>query len=444
VNVLQVGPRNSAPRAVYHLATCFQQERYSSSSSSNGVDFGLIFHPPDYPIENEDLPKSIRCCISGYNREDFNYYTRDTGMSICFLGTSAGIPTRHRSTTATLLRLGGSSFLFDAGEGVQRQLAFTRAKPSHIERIFITHLHGDHIFGLPGFLLGLQHSVMMMNNDANSNSKKKKKERGVHVVKIYGPPGLYNYIACNIILSCTKFHSLSIEVYELVGGRVRRLRGGNGIRNPFEHVYPEFNFGFLKRKTVECENGVWNIHDFPKISRQDVLTKHLRSGKRDVRIKAAELDHGAGIATFGFVVEEDEPARNIDADRAKALGVMPKGKKYELLKYGFSVWTEDGTREVRPEEVLKPRTKNARKIAIIGDNRAWTPQMTDIAQNADVLIHEATLTEEDGSVSGATVPSRGSSSYLFFRAHLCFLLCRGATQQRPWQVVFLVASMQRF
>jgi ribonuclease BN (tRNA processing enzyme) len=76
--------------------------------------------------------------------------------------------------------------LFDAGEGVQRQMTFTRAKPSHIERIFITHLHGDHIFGLPGFLLGLQLSVMSMQGDGKLSNKKKKIIQN-HVVKIYGP-----------------------------------------------------------------------------------------------------------------------------------------------------------------------------------------------------------------------------------------------------------------
>jgi hypothetical protein len=112
-----------------------------------------------------------------------------------------------------------------------------------------------------------------------------------------------------------------------------------------------------------------------------------------------EVDHLPGIATFGFVVEEEEAARNIDPDRAKELGVLHKGKKYHLLKHGFSVLTEDGSREVRPEEVYKARSKRARKVAIVGDNRGWTPQMIDLAKNADVLIHEATLTEEDLSVS---------------------------------------------
>lgn len=79
--------------------------------------------------------------------------------------------------------------------------------------------------------------------------------------------------------------------------------------------------------------------------------------------------------------------------------MSPVGKKYELLKFGFSALTDDGSREVRPEEVLKPTTKAARKIVIVGDNRAWTKQMVDISKNADVIIHEATLTEEDSNVS---------------------------------------------
>jgi ribonuclease BN (tRNA processing enzyme) len=242
-------------------------------------------------------------------------------MSLCFFGTSAGIPTRHWSTTACLLRLGGSSFLFDAGEGVQRQLAFMRAKPSHIRHIFNTHLHGDHIFRLPGFLLGLQHSVMMMQNIESTSSQTKKehrKQRGKHVVQICGPLGLYNFIAANITLSCTNFHSLSIEVHRLVRGWVRRRHGGRGIHNPFHDTYPEFNFGFIKQKFIELDNGIWNIHNFRERTREDVLSETLqRAAKRKVRIKAVELDHLPGIATFGFVMEEDEPTSNIDTDRAK-------------------------------------------------------------------------------------------------------------------------------
>jgi hypothetical protein len=136
--------------------------------------------------------------------------------------------------------------------------------------------------------------------------------------------GLYNYITSNIILSCTKFHSLSIEVHELVGSRVKRVHGGgkqNGVRNPFEDSYPEYNYGFIKRKFVSPKDGVWNIQDFPEKTRQSILTSsHQRNGNR-MRIKAAELDHLPGVVTFGFVVEEEEPPRNVNPEKAEELGV---------------------------------------------------------------------------------------------------------------------------
>ena len=183
-------------RSPNSISRCFLWDfkREKTTTTTTISNFGSsIYNPPDYKIENEELNESIRCCISGYNRDDHESYTKDTGMSICFLGTSSGVPTRHRSTSATLLRLGGSSLLFDAGEGCQRQLAFTRAKPSHIERIFITHLHGDHIFGLPGFLLGLQLSIMSIKGDGKA-SKKKRKDVEDHVVKIYGPRTLFQFM----------------------------------------------------------------------------------------------------------------------------------------------------------------------------------------------------------------------------------------------------------
>eukprot|EP00934_Nitzschia_sp_Nitz4_P008804 Nitzschia sp. Nitz4//scaffold359_size15291//8648//10527//NITZ4_008885-RA/size15291-snap-gene-0.12-mRNA-1//1//CDS//3329549024//8794//frame0 len=391
---------------------------------------GVIYDPPSYRLENQELASWIRCGITGVAEEALESsgsnstsgstdgesvsgdYSRDTGMSLLFLGTSAGIPTKTRSTTSTLLRLGGESFLFDAGEGVQRQLAFTRGKLTHIDRIFITHLHGDHIFGLPGILLGLQHAIQAMKHDSKPNSRKNKNQNQStpHTVKIYGPPGLYNYVAACITLSCTVFHSVHVEVHELVGGRVRRTHGTSNTRNPFEADYPEFQFGFLTRHTIPCENGVWTIHDFPEqISRAEVMSNRRRKATADkdrrVRVHAAEVDHLSGVVTFGYVVQEDEPARNIDAPKALSLGVSPKGKKYELLKHGFSVQTDDGARLVKPEEVWKPRTKKSRKVSIVGDNRGWTQELVDLAKDSDVLIHEATLTRGKDWVRGHSTPA---------------------------------------
>jgi ribonuclease Z len=68
------------------------------------------------------------------------------------LGTSSQVPTRERSHNAYLLRWDGSGFLFDPGEGAQRQLTLAGVAPCSIHYICITHFHGDHCLGLAGIV----------------------------------------------------------------------------------------------------------------------------------------------------------------------------------------------------------------------------------------------------------------------------------------------------
>ncbi len=100
-------------------------------------------------------------------------------MEITFLGTSSGVPTRSRNVSSVALRLPQRSevWLFDCGEGTQHQFLKSDLRSSQIRRIFITHMHGDHIFGLMGLLAscGLAGTVSEMD--------------------IYGPPELGDYLA---------------------------------------------------------------------------------------------------------------------------------------------------------------------------------------------------------------------------------------------------------
>ena len=93
-------------------------------------------------------------------------------MEITFLGTSSAVHSQNRNHPSIALKAFGDVFLFDCGEGTQKQLLFTSVSPMKISRIFITHYHGDHILGLPGLLQSM-----------SLNGREGK-------LTIYGPAGL--------------------------------------------------------------------------------------------------------------------------------------------------------------------------------------------------------------------------------------------------------------
>ncbi len=100
-------------------------------------------------------------------------------MRVITLGTSGAIPTLRRGLPAVALQREGELFLFDCGEGTQMQMMKAKLSISKLERIFISHLHGDHVVGLPGLLMSLAQVS---------------RQRPIF---IYGPAGIKNYVLAN-------------------------------------------------------------------------------------------------------------------------------------------------------------------------------------------------------------------------------------------------------
>ena len=122
-------------------------------------------------------------------------------MQITFLGTSSGVPTRSRNVSSVALRLPQRAelWLFDCGEGTQHQILRSDLKMSLLSRIYITHMHGDHIFGLMGLLA----SCGLAGN--------------VRRVDIYGPSGLNEYLQACRRYSHTHF-SYPVKVHAVRPG----------------------------------------------------------------------------------------------------------------------------------------------------------------------------------------------------------------------------------
>ncbi|MCM3566700.1 ribonuclease Z [Neobacillus mesonae] len=122
-------------------------------------------------------------------------------MDLFFLGTGAGMPAKQRNVTSIALKLleeRGAIWLFDAGEATQHQILHTSIKPRRIEKIFITHLHGDHIYGLPGLL--------------SSRSF----QGGESEVTLYGPKGIKEFLNVSLSVSQTylKYPLTIVEIEE--------------------------------------------------------------------------------------------------------------------------------------------------------------------------------------------------------------------------------------
>ena len=76
-------------------------------------------------------------------------------FELLILGSSAATPTANRNPTAQLLNIAERFFLIDCGEGTQMQMRKYKARFQNINHIFISHLHGDHFYGLPGLLASM-------------------------------------------------------------------------------------------------------------------------------------------------------------------------------------------------------------------------------------------------------------------------------------------------
>lgn len=266
-------------------------------------------------------------------------------MKLVFLGSGGSWPTKERNLSSVALKMNGEIILFDCAEGTQRQLFFSKLNFMHVDKILISHFHGDHFLGLPGLIQSMY---------LNDRSKE---------LNILGPTGTKNIVRG--ILTLGYFNpTFKISIYDLNDGDVQ------------------------------------NFEEY------------------DIKVRAVDHD----IPALAFSVEEHQRKGKFHPEKALALGVM-EGPLFRKLQNGEPVKVKD--KMINPEDVMgKPR--KGRKIVYSGDTRP-TQAITELAKDCDVLIHDATLSEDladkakrygHSSAAQAATMAKQSNAKVLFLTHI--------------------------
>ncbi|MDD5111333.1 MAG: ribonuclease Z [Candidatus Altiarchaeota archaeon] len=234
-------------------------------------------------------------------------------MEITFLGTSGCVPTETRNLSSLIISHLNSPYLFDCGEGTQRQMRIAGINFMKIDHIFLTHLHADHFLGLGGMI----QSMDFMERTRELN--------------IYGPRGTQETI--NTLLSAGTFilDHLTIKIHEITPGPV-----------------------------MESENHA---------------------------VTCAKTLHTANSIAYLF---EEKPHRKFLKQKALDLGV-PEGRLFSDLQQGKSVTVKGKT--ITADQVLDNPIMG-RKIIYTGDTKPCN-NVINLAQDADVLIHDGTFSNDE-------------------------------------------------
>jgi ribonuclease Z len=346
-------------------------------------------------------------------------------IDITFLGTASCVPSTTRGVSSVALRSQSDVWLFDCGESTQLQMQKSRVKPSKIKKIFLTHAHGDHSFGLPGVLCLIGQSTQeereekqksRRDREANSNSNSLHGNffgDEIEPIDIYGPEGTRDLVRATIQLTYSRVvapfrvHELK-EVPYLHGKCVKWRPPVPNVRTRYDPYYGEQEGG---QDIYPDENGHYHLIEGEQGgsggSKRGSVAPAGRCGDDSppvtslLTVKAAPMQHT--VPCVGYVVSEADRAGRLKFDKIRPLveehkealksqlGLRDANKVYAILK---NMKPEDGpfvfpdATQLHTHEFLEP-TRPGRKIVIMGDT-CTGEHIVPLAMHADVLIHEAT------------------------------------------------------
>ncbi len=182
-------------------------------------------------------------------------------LKIQFLGTCAGIPSKTRNVSSLVIQMlqrENECWMIDCGEGTQHQLLHSSMTLSKINKIFITHLHGDHIYGLPG--------LISSRSFQGATGK----------LQVFGPKGIKDFIHTSLSVPGT-YVRYPLEINEIDEGVLFTSDAFSFEAIKLEHGLVSFGF----RIEEKDESGSLNVEKLKSLGvTPGPIFKQLKEGKQ--------------------------------------------------------------------------------------------------------------------------------------------------------------------
>jgi len=151
-----------------------------------------------------------------------------TNFEVIFLGTGGSIPTLQRGLSAVAIRRKAELLLFDCGEGTQRQMVQAGVGFHRKAKVFVTHMHGDHVLGLPGLL----QTMSLLDR-----TKK---------LEIYGPQGIEAFVEA--INQTVRFSlTFPVQVSEVEEGLICEEKEYQVYAAPSDHMNHSLAYALVEK-----------------------------------------------------------------------------------------------------------------------------------------------------------------------------------------------------
>lgn len=235
-------------------------------------------------------------------------------FELTILGAGSALPTIHRSATSQFLHYNGHNMLIDCAEGTQIRLQELKISAMKLDRIFISHLHGDHYFGLIGLI-----------NSMHLNGRSKP-------LKLFGPPQLINIIQLMLQASDTSLNfSINFRPLSETG---RQLIDEDEQLQYFsfavKHRIPAWGFMIQEKARKHIDPAFIEKYNPSNQQLQEVQQGKDFVGKKNVRVSNSDI----------IQFSEDQRAYAFCADTAFHEPIVSYIKGVSLL-YHEATFMED-------------------------------------------------------------------------------------------------------